>query len=664
MKRRVEHGMGLARNAVFAVVVASAVAVSAECPRWISVMPLKGSCLDELASDCADLGNTTLVDGIAWSCPVNPEGDPVADKAAMYAKWYDDVAGKIKPLSSVRLGVLLQATMGHGGFPGSVTPWQLSVKPDGTSVYRMCPMDPRFLDYIARTCRTFSAKKPGFFMVDDDTRIIWSLPGCFCPLHLAEFSKRTGREWTREAVVKALSSGDAATAEAWEAVNVDSLRKFFRTIRDGFSSDIPGMLCVVGSEAHLRHAREFAQILAAPGQTPIIRGSGAPYHGFGKDLFHVVDARSSYAHQLDFVGRDVVYMQELDTCPHTLWATSAVRTYDHLVMLALEGCKGAKMWITRTGNYHEKKSGAAYRRLFRENRGLMEWAAKVDFRQSGVVVPLCGPVSLNVGDRYLALTGIPCRYGRARPGEVTALTGDTLKLLGKEELLAILSGNVIVDGSGALWLSRNGYSADIGVAAKPWKRKTIQIHEFEDGFRQLGMRTGELTDISETMSGAKVLTKLLNRPKMGDEPVFEAPGSVLFENARGGKVLVMAQALPVQQPVYYAATLFSERYKAEMVKWLSMLGGGLPGGLCYLGVGHATCESGTTGAGEKVFVLNYLDLDGDDAPEMQFASEPSSIERLQGDGSWRRVEFRRTAAGVVQIESPVLTQRPAIFRWL
>ena len=663
MKSTIKSGIGFVRNAFLFAMAAFTAVAAAECPRWISVMPLKGSCLDELARDCADLGNTTIVDGIAWSCPVNPGGDPVADKASMYAAWYGDVVERIKPISSVKLGILLQATMGHGGFPGSVTPWQLTVKPDGTSVYRMCPMDRRFLDYIARTCRTFSEKKPDFFMVDDDTRMVWGLPGCFCPLHLAEFSRRTGREWTREAVVKALESGDVATTKAWEEVKVDSLRKFFKTIRDNFSADIPGMLCVVGSEAHLKHAREFAQILAAPGQTPIIRGSGAPYHGYGKDLFHVVDVRGFYARQLDLVGRDVVYMQELDSCPHTLWATSAVRMYDHLVMLALEGCKGAKMWITRTGNYHEKKSGAAYRRIFRENRGLMEWVAKVDFRQSGVVVPLCGPVSLNFGDRYLALTGIPCRYGRARPGEVTALTADALKLLDKGELRAILAGKVIVDGPGALWLSQNGYSADIGVAAKPWKRKTVQIHEFEDGFRQYGMRTGELTDISETASGAKVLTKLFNVPKMGDEPAYEAPGSVLFENARGGKILSMAQALPKQMPVYYESTLFSERYKSEMIKWLTMLGGGLPGGACYLGVGHVTCESGTTDGGDKVFVLNYIDLDGDDAPEMQFEAEPLEIERLQGDGSWKRVEFKRIAAGAVRIESPVLTQRPAIFRW-
>ena len=653
------------KSMVRALAIASVVAASvayADCPHWISVMPLGGERHDELAHDCADLGNTTFIDGVAWCCAVNPEGDPVADRAAIYAGYYRSVAPKVKALSKVRQGILLQATMGHGGFPGSITPWQLAVKRNGTSVYRMCPMDKRFLDYIARACRTFSEVKPDFFMIDDDTRIIWDgIPGCFCPLHLAEFSRRTGRKWTRDEVADMLESKkNPALAEKWEEVKADSLRGLFRTIRENFSPDIPGMLCINTSPYHLKHAREYATIIAAPGQTPVIRGGGSPYGG--SDILRIVGNRCRYAYQMEAVGRDVVYLQEADTCPHTLWSTSAVRAYDHIVMLALEGCKGAKIWITRTGNYHEKKSGEAYRRMFRENKGLMEWAAKADFEQRGAVVPTCGPVALNFGDRYLALTGIPYRFGKARAGEVTALTADTLNLLSADEIRSILSGAVIVDGSAALWLSENGYSEDTGVNAKAWNRKTIQVHEFEDGSYQYGMRTGGLVDLSDFASGAKVLTRLLNRPRMGEALAYEAPGSVLYANRRGGKVLSFAQSLPIQQPSYYDATFFSESYKAEVVKWLSLLGGGLPGGVYYLGVGKVTCESGVVG-GDRVFVLNLLDIDADAAPEMAFNAMPTSIERLQGDGSWKPVQFSQIAGGGVKLASPALTQQPAIFRW-
>jgi hypothetical protein len=635
-----------------------------DVPRWLSVMPLHENAIDELAADAAALGNDTFVDGIAWSCPVNPGGDPVTDKAGIYAGRYRKLAPKLRALSAVKQGILLQSTVGHGGYPGSVTPWQLAVKADGSQVYRMCPMDERFLSYISAACRTFAKEDIDFFMIDDDTRFVWGgIPGCFCPLHLAEFSRRTGRNWSREEVVEVLTKdSECKDAKMWEAVKVDSLRRLFKTIREGFGDSIPGMLCVCWSKCHKEHAREFAEILALPGQTPVVRGNGAPYHGSGKDLFHVVGACSSYASQMATVGDGVIYMQEADTCPHTLWATSAVRMMNHLVMLALEGCKGAKIWITRTGNYHEKKSGAAYRRMFNENKGLMQWATNVKLSRQGVVIPVCGPSHLNFGDRYLALTGIPYRFGKARPGEVTALTQETLELLSREAISEILSGKVILDGPAAIWLSENGFAEQIGVSAKPWNRKTIQVHEFDNGERQSGMRRGGLADLTEMVKGAKVVSRLLNRPRLGADPVYEAPGSICFENGKGGRILVLAQKVPEQMPAYYEAAFYSERYRDAMVRWLKLLGGKMPGGVCYQGVGPVTCESGTTREGERIVVLNALDIDGDTEPELQFEQMPGSIERMQGDGTWKPVRFEKTASGGCRLFSPILTQRAAIFR--
>lgn len=636
----------------------------ADVPRWLSVMPLNENAIDELAADAAQLGNDTFVDGIAWMCPVVPEGDPAIDRAGIYADRYRKVAPKLRSLSSVKQGILLQSTMGHGGYPGTATPWQIAVKPDGSQVYRMCPMDERFLAYISKACRTFSKEKIDFFMIDDDTRLVWGgVQGCFCPLHLAEFSRRTGRSWSREEVVSMLeTNGGGKDAEIWRDVTADSLRRFFKTVRESFGDSIPGMLCVCSTRSHGRHTREFAEILAAPGQPPVVRGGGAPYHGRGKDLFHVIMMRSSYASQMDAVGDGVIYMQESDTCPHTLWATSAVRMMNHLVMLALDGCKGAKIWITRTGNHHEKKSGAAYRRIFNENRGLMQWATKVELSSCGVVIPKCGPREFNFGDRYLALTGIPYRFGKARPGEVTALTQETLELLSRDSISEILSGKVILDGPAAVWLTEKGFSGKIGVSAKPWNRKTIQFHEFDNGFRQSGMRSGELTDLTEMDKGARVVTKLLNRPVLGAAPVYEAPGSILFENDAGGKVLVLAQKIPEMMPRYYEATFFSESYKAAMIRWLTLLEGKLPGGVCYQGVGPVTCEVGTTGEGDRIVVLNALDIDGDMAPNLNFDKMPASIERLQGDGTWKNVCFEKTSDGGCRLDSPILTQRAAIFR--
>ena len=60
-----------------------------DCPHWISVTPLIEGWTDACAKDIVDLGEKTIVNGIAFSCAVNPEGDPAADKAAAYAKVQD-----------------------------------------------------------------------------------------------------------------------------------------------------------------------------------------------------------------------------------------------------------------------------------------------------------------------------------------------------------------------------------------------------------------------------------------------------------------------------------------------------------------------------------------------------------------------------------------------
>ena len=62
-------------------------------------------------------------------------------------------------------------------------------------------------------------------------------------------------------------------------------------------------------------------------------------------------------------------------------------------------------------------------------------------------------------------------------------------------------------------------------------------------------------------------------------------------------------------------------------------------------------------------MLNALDLDGDDSPELMIERAPSVVERLQGDGKWSVVRFEKTKSGSFRLFSPILTQRPAIFRF-
>ena len=101
---------------------------------------------------------------------------------------------------------------------------------------------------------------------------------------------------------------------------------------------------------------------------------------------------------------------------------------------------------------------------------------------------------------------------------------------------------------------------------------------------------------------------------------------------------------------------------AAMIRWLKLLEGQLPGGVCYQGVGPVTCMAGLTAEGENIVVLNALDLDGDEAPELLFEKEPSAVERLMGDGTWKDVRFEKIGDNVVHLHSRISVQEAAIFR--
>jgi len=634
------------------------------CPHWISVMPLVPDDAAAIVDDTVAQGNETVIDGIAWSCSVHPMGDPVADAAAKYAEGYRQIAPRVRARSQVKQGILLQSTMGHGGRPGQPAPWQLWVRDDGVSPYRMCPLDVRFRDYIAKACRTFSSLKPDFFMIDDDTRIAdRKVPGCFCPLHLAAFAKTTGCSWTREEVLAAFAAKNASVVAAWEKLTYETMAGLFDLIRANFEPTIPGILCTVWAPAHYRHAKDFASRLAAPGQVPVVRANGANYAG--NRLDHVTRARAHWARNLDMLGPGVVCLQEADTCPQTLWSCSAKREYENMVIQALEGVKGAKIWITRLHRTKERRSQAAYRRLFAENRGIMEWAAKADFRQTGVVLPPFGWDIDDFATRYLSTVGLPYRYGYAKKGDVIALSADTLGRMTRDQIAAALSERVLLDGTAAVWLSENGFADDIGVVAKAWARRTVQSHRDENGVELGGMSVdAAFADLTERRPETVELSQLRNVPYMGAEPQYEAPGALAYRNARGGEVVAFALPLRTNMPVYYQQTMFSESYQAWIARLVKRLSGGTyPGGVRFAGAGAVMCESGETTADGRVFVLDPVDVDDIVEPEMEFARSPVAVERLGGDGVWRPVAFSAGADGLVCLKTVVASKMPAIFRY-
>ena len=146
----------------------------------------------------------------AVSLSFHPEGFPARDRidrlTGIFQAIRDGLAEAVCGDDDIRLGVLLQSTMGHGwsgSVPLTAEPWQRIVFADGTVSSRMCPSDPDFRAYILDAVRASVQAGPAFLMLDDDFGL--RLRECFCPRHMEMFNRAVGGHYTREELAEALS---------------------------------------------------------------------------------------------------------------------------------------------------------------------------------------------------------------------------------------------------------------------------------------------------------------------------------------------------------------------------------------------------------------------------------------------------------------------------
>ena len=234
-------------------------------PLWIDVAPLLAGHEAEIEADLRRLARETCVDSAAFCCPLHPEGEPPVDKAAAYAPLVAAMKRRLEG-SGLRVGVLVQSSMGHGYEPDTPSHFQRLELRDGRKPYVCCPLDGAFRAHVrAQVAALVAATKPDFLLVDDDTRLGSGYGGCLCPLHRAALAERTGApEMSFEALAAALASGaDPALQRAFDETQAASMELFFRDLRaaiDTVDPALPVTLCSCGYEMPL--APRFSGILA------------------------------------------------------------------------------------------------------------------------------------------------------------------------------------------------------------------------------------------------------------------------------------------------------------------------------------------------------------------------------------------------------------------
>ncbi|MEA4889219.1 MAG: hypothetical protein VB070_07120 [Clostridiaceae bacterium] len=632
--------------------------------KTLHVMPLLPGYEAELAADAENLVKSGVCTDIACIMTLVPEGNPPVNKAEILGSHFLAFRKAYKGDIS-RLGILVQATIGHGYVPDEPSDYQKIVRPDGSPIYQMCPLDPAFQDYIREMISYLASLRPAFIMIDDDYRLLTGRNGCFCPLHLAETGRRLGRSLTRESLIDLLRQ-DSGIAHLYDDVLLDSLMRLAGIIREAMDETdpaMPGSFCTCYGD--VRHAGPIAGKLAGRGNPRVVRINNARYLSPEMRTFPVRMYHG--AAQIASLDADITILAETDTCPQNRYSTAAALMHAHYTGSILEGCHGAKHWITRTRTY-QPASGAAYRAIFSKYHGFYETLFKAvqESKPDGYVAAALPSVSFfnaapDFGDRcgsektwgaLLGVLGLPCNYARM-PDLPVMLTGEDVDLFTDADLRQLMRNGLLLEGRAAEKLCRRGFAADIGVMAEAFRGPRVSAERW--GQRMLGPDT-TYTILHPLEPETRAPAILLHRKSGVSETFTEiGPAATLFRNADGGRVAVLAASFGLNNALS-SFGFYEEDRKQELLELLAYI---CDRPIAFYYPGDAEIYLKMRRFEDGRYLLAFTNLGFDPLDILPVATPYSVImaEMIAPNGAWVKVAM---ADGCLQ--TPLLPAEPKIFR--
>ena len=605
----------------------------------INVTPMIPGYEKETAADLIQMYRQGIIQSALFICALVPEGNPVSDKASRLAELYRKqkaALGKCK----MPVGILVQALIGHGWVPSEKAPFQKFTYADGTTPYMFCPLDPDFLAYVRRSIRTIAQLKPDFFMIDDDTRMHSGRGGCFCPLHMKEFNRRIKKRYTPAKLKEALLKDDAL-AEVWDKFQQEGIIEMLNQIRaefDAVDPTIQGMFCTCNGD--IRHAPGMAKLLAAKGQSPILRINNAKYLYMHEKPNEVINWMLKTAIQKAHAPEDYTILAETDTCCHNRYFTSAATIHALYTWSLLNGCSGGKLWITNIAEY-TPSTGKVYREKLAEYSGFYDAVYDMKPEWQGVISPLIPYPKFNAAAHPWGMTnytswntdcfgflGLPHAYAKEPgPDTVIALCESEVGFASDEQLKAYLKRNVILDGGAALALTKRGFGKWIGVKAEEWDLPQATFEKTADGITMQKVAPG--VKLIPSSKKAVVRSWLYHSPfRHAKESERLAPGMVRFENRFGGTVLTISGKLPGQY--WFASAPFLNPLRKEFLrKELGLK-------IWYSGDAPLALHTFKDRGYQTICAFN-LGLDPLDRLELAGLPRTAKLEKLSPHGTWKDV---------------------------
>jgi hypothetical protein len=463
------------------------------------------------------------------------------------------------------VGINVLVTLGHAEDSAFAEkpPFQTMVGHDGAvTMSCMCPNSPEFKIYTAEKYRMFAELKPDFIWIDDDIRMHNHGKvryACFCPICLSLFNKTHHTAFSREKLVALLNDPDGCHYRAlWVKHNSDSINGLLALIGETIHTVDPSIetgLMTIGGTTYSGqdYTRWFTALQAVKGR---------PGGGFYSD-----DTPLGYLKKTYSTGRQVAaYPSAVTDIQYELENYPYQRLQKSIAMMILEcasnltfSVNGIALNALHTDSQmNEKimKQINRYSGMFRAieqtvrgyvNPGLYP-AYPMHYEASRSVenanwFSKAGNLH-STGNAYvLGHIGIPLAMNGADASGVV-LTGHIAQAYPQEELLAMLSGGVLMDADALQILERRDLAQYCGV--KTADRYDFNVYERYTGDPLNGQYAGILCNTTGLLAPGHyhtVLEPLNNKVRIlntleavGDKPL--GPVMTACKNSLGGRVVV------------------------------------------------------------------------------------------------------------------------------
>ena len=540
-----------------------------------------------------------------------------AEEQKHYAEWMKEC---VKPaLNSINVSYQLNYQMLLGAFPYNGVDmrdeysWDFMVNEYGEETLGCaCPISPKFRNVMGGMLRLWASTEPDIIWIDDDFRMHnhgLTSKGldyyCYCSNHIKGFAKYTGKEYTREEIVKAVLKPGMPNQlrRQWLDYLGITMTETAEWIRNQVHEVSPGTrLAQMTSvfDVHSVEGRNWRAFLnGLCGQyPPMIRPCSGLYTGTT-----VAIKQNSTTYRLigqsiavieDELGEEIAeYGPELENTRFTTWCKSVSNTEYVLFLGQLMGCTQITMSLNDLEGSPIMEEPAIMPMLKRMKPCLQALAELIliSWEPQGVTflmdADLAYKVELNkakldeevrmhdltpsrVIESKLIEMGIPGKYMSSKKAskleDIIILDGNTAYGPTDDELEAMLSKTVLMDGNAAQVLQKRGLGEYLGVKVGEKLNHGHTAEQYLDGILpgvyscRAPHRAKEMYEIE--LNGAEATSYFI------DSKFRHHVGSVIYENSRGGRVGIHS-SIGNAPPEGLTDSHARKRWIHGVIRWLS-----------------------------------------------------------------------------------------------